>query len=386
MEQNLLQELPHSEKVNLLLKLIGNINSNLEVESVLLNIIEAAMKITDSEASSVYLLDDTKTELILTVPIGPISEKIHGIRFPISNGIAGWVARNAKPQIVNDVSKDERFYGDFEPEIFTTRNILCVPLNNQSEEVIGVLQALNKKDGKDFEENEIPFFQVLAHQAAIAITNARLLEERKTLLSEVHHRVKNNMAVISGMIELQAVNEPNEELKNKLLKSVTRISSMAMVQEELYEAENFSKIDYTSNLKRVVQNTIDTLQVDHNISITFDCDKILLNINPSIPSSLIVGEIIFHIVKFGFIDTSAAVLNVRLTEDEERILIDITDNGKSVKEYLINEGDEASGFQLIKILSRQLEAEFDYKSEDEKNQFLLSFKKMDYKGSGNRFF
>lgn len=387
MHQSLLNDHQYKEKIDLLLELIGNINSNLEVKRVLRNIIEAAMKITDSEASSVYLLDEDEQELILTVPTGPISERIHGRRFPISDGIAGWVARNAVPQIVNDVKKDDRFYGDFEPEVFITRNIICVPLNNQSEEVIGVLQALNKKNGADFEESEISLFQVLAHQAAIAITNARLHEERTTLLSEIHHRVKNNMAVISGMIQLQAFNEPNEEMQNKLLKGVTRISSMAMVHEELYEANSFSSLNYTKSLKKVVESTIITLEDNKNISTTFDCENITLNINQSIPCSLIISEIVFHIVKFGFENIEKPTMMIELVENSEtkKIQLKINDNGESVHRYLMAMNSGESGFQLIQVLSQQLEAEFDYKAGESENSFILQFEKSDRGGAGSYF-
>lgn len=386
MDHNLLDDQKYRGKVDLLLELIGKINSNLELKSVLLNIIEAAVKITDSEASSVYLLDETKSELILTVPTGPISDKIHGRRFPISNGIAGWVARNSKPQIVNDVSKDERFYGDFEPEVFTTRNILCVPLNNQSEEVIGVIQAINKREGVDYNESEISLFQVLAHQAAIAITNAKLLEERQTLLSEIHHRVKNNMAIISGMIHIQAFNEPDKELQTKLLKSVARISSLATVHEQLYESESFSSLNYTKNLEKVVNQTLQTIDTIHAISTTFNCDSVTLNINQSIPCSLIVSEILFHIGKFGFLTTENPELKIRLAENSEEVItIEIEDNGESIENYISGSGDDDTAFQLINILSQQIEAGFDYKTENTKNVSRLSFQKSDKAGSGNKF-
>lgn len=389
MDHNLLNDQQYRERVDLLLELIGNINSNLEIKSVLLHIIEAAMKITDSEASSVYLLDETKNELILTVPTGPISEKIHGRRFPITDGIAGWVARNSESQIVNDVSKDDRFYGDFEPEIFTTRNILCVPLKNQSEEVIGVLQALNKKEDANFDESEISLFQVLAHQAAIAITNARLLEERKTLLSEIHHRVKNNMAIISGMIHIQAFNEADENIQNKLLNSVTRISSMATVHEQLYESHNFSSLNFADNLKKLIANIIETVDSGQDVTTVFECKKVMLNVNQSIPCSLIVSEIIFHLLKFGFQKTEHPNIQVRLSEnlDDEIITLDIEDNGTPNERYFsdVHKDGEGSGFQLIEVLCRQLEAECEYKTESGKNIRTLRFRRSDKAGSANKF-
>ena len=173
----------HKEKLDLLLELIGEINSDLELNKVLLSIIHAAKIITDSEACSVFLIDDVTNELILSIPTGPAGDEISGERFPMGEGIAGWVAEKGESQIVNDVTLDERFRGDFNPEIFKTRNILCAPLLNQSKKVIGVLQAINKKEGLDYQDGEIPLFNALANQAANAITNARLHEEITALLT-----------------------------------------------------------------------------------------------------------------------------------------------------------------------------------------------------------
>lgn len=386
MDNNFSNKQHDNDKLELLLELITQINSDLEIKSVLLNIMKAAKRITDSEACSVFLLDDDTDELILTIPTGPVSDKIHGKRFPKTQGIAGWVATHGKPQIVNDVSKDDRFYGDFEPEVFKTRNILCVPLKNQSEEVIGVLQAINKTDDAKYEESEISLFQALAHQAAIALTNAKLHDERRTLLSEIHHRVKNNMAIISGMIQLQAFSEANEILQNKLLKSVTRISSMAAVHEQLYESESFSSLNYAKNLKRVVEDTIRSIAPGQDISVSFECEAVTLNINQSIPCSLIVSEIIFHYVKYGFDEDQKRIIQINLTEDDEHcVCIKIRDNGTSIEEFLSDDENDQSGFRLIQTLSKQLEADYNYKVGESENVFNLKFKKSNRKGAGSHF-
>lgn len=384
MDENPSNDFQNAENLNHLLELIGQINSNLEINDVLKNIIEAAKQITNSEASSVFLLDKETDELILTIPTGPVSEKIHGRRFPKNQGIAGWVATHSEAQIVNDVAEDERFYGDFEPEVFTTRNILCVPLKNQNEEVIGVLQAINKRDA-EYKEEELPLFQALANQAAIAITNTRLLDERKTLLSEIHHRVKNNMAIISGMIQLQAFSEADENLQNKLLKSVTRISSMAAVHEQLYESESFSRLNYTKNLKKVVEDTIRALDSTNDISVNYECEPVVLNINQSIPCSLIISEMIFHFVKYGFDGCDNPEVQILMKDEDDSIRIEVKDNGQSIEEYLKDEGGDGTGFQLIRVLSKQLEAEFNYESDDERNRFTLEFEKSDRGGAGSHF-
>ncbi|MEL7835014.1 GAF domain-containing SpoIIE family protein phosphatase [Fodinibius sp. Rm-B-1B1-1] len=167
------------EHLDLLMKLTGQINSNVDLDDMLLDIIKAVKLIMQSEASSLMLYDEDTDKLILSIPTGPATDEITGKHIPKDEGVGGWVFMNEEPAIVNDVDKDPRFGGDIEPDLFTTKNILCVPLLNHKKEIIGIIQALNKKGGQNFTADEIPMFQALANQAAIAIENARLHEQQK---------------------------------------------------------------------------------------------------------------------------------------------------------------------------------------------------------------
>lgn len=382
---NLIQESFQKEKLDLLLRLIGQINSNLDINKVLLNIIDAAKIITDSEACSVFLIDKLSDELILSIPTGPAGDSVSGKRFPMGEGIAGWVAEHAEPQIVTDVKADNRFRGDFNPEVFTTRNILCAPLLNQSQEVIGVLQAINKENGENYTCKEIPLFQALANQAAIAITNAQMHEERTTLLAEIHHRVKNNMAVVSSLIQMQAMMEDDMNIKGKLLVNVARISSMATVHEQLYTSDNFSRLNFAENIEKVTESSFGSLNASSGVDTTFNNDKVDLSINQSIPCSLIVNEVIIHLVKHGFATVEKGKFYLELSEsdDNEHILLTIKHNGESVRKRIEGEDNSEAGFHLIGVLSQQLEAEYSYTEGDEVHEFTLSFKKSDKKGAGS---
>ncbi|HKL15265.1 MAG TPA: histidine kinase dimerization/phosphoacceptor domain -containing protein [Balneolaceae bacterium] len=381
---NQLNDSYHKEKLDLLLELIGQINSDLELNKVLLSIIRAAKIITDSEACSVFLIDDVTNELILSIPTGPAGESVSGKRFPMGEGIAGWVAVNAESQIVNDVSRDNRFRGDFNPEIFQTRNILCAPLFNQSKKVIGVLQAINKKDGLHYEDSEIPLFNALANQAANAITNARLHEERTALLGEIHHRVKNNMAVVSSLIQMQALVEEDESVQGKLLVNVARISSMATVHEYLYRSDSFSRLNFADNIEKVVSGTLSSFSSSDKVETSFDCDLVELSINQSIPCSLIVNEVMVYLLKYGFKSVEKGVFNLMLREsDDDHVQLDIEHNGLSVRELINSENNPEAGFHLIDVLSKQLEAHYSYRDDSLPFKFTLTFAKSDRKGAGN---
>lgn len=180
------QKVRTDNRLRLLMELTAQINSNLELNSLLSDIIRAAKILTNSEASSLFLLDEKTDELVLSIPTGPATEDVSGKRIPKDKGLAGWILTNEDSVIVNDVDEDPRFGGDFNPRVFKTENLIGVPMLNRSKKVIGVLEAMNKKGGKEFKKDDLSIFQMLANQAAIAIEKARLHEEerKKQLLEQ----------------------------------------------------------------------------------------------------------------------------------------------------------------------------------------------------------
>lgn len=167
------------EQLELLMELISKINSNLELDKLLREIMNSAKIIMNSEASSLFLLSDDKTELTLTIPTGPVTADLSGKSIPSDQGLSGWVVQNAKPVVVEDVQSDKRFVGEMNGNsTFKTRDLICVPLINNKGAVIGALQAINKKDAAQPTDDLVPIFQTMANQAAIAIENAKLQQER----------------------------------------------------------------------------------------------------------------------------------------------------------------------------------------------------------------
>jgi len=160
----------------LLLDMVGRINSTLDLESLLSAIMEAARVIMEAEVSSLFLRDRDTRELIIAVPTGPAKAEISGIRIPPERGFCGWVATHRKPLIVSDPQADPRFFGEVSAG-FRTRNVICVPINNSDGQILGVLQACNKRGQGGFTEADVPLFLSLADQAAIALERARLESE-----------------------------------------------------------------------------------------------------------------------------------------------------------------------------------------------------------------
>ncbi len=160
------------------------LNSNLDTKAVVRGAIEAIAALVNAEVGSLLRVDKERRELFFEVALGHSEKTLKEIRLKFGQGIAGWVAQQKQPIIVNDPAQDERFYRKADEKTgFVTRNILCVPVMSDNE-VAGVLQAINKKEGI-FTSRDLRLLTSLADQVAIALENASLHEELKRTFVEV---------------------------------------------------------------------------------------------------------------------------------------------------------------------------------------------------------
>lgn len=173
------------KKENRILKTLLNVSqslsSSLEIEEVLYKAMEHVEKICRAEASSIWEIDNGKKELFFRIIRGENVGKIKQMRLKIGEGIAGYVAKSKKPIMVNDVRKSPYWEDAFDIESsFQSRSILAVPLLI-GKRIIGVVELLNKRDGKGFNQRDKESLLSLSGPIAIALDNARLYEEKKEL-------------------------------------------------------------------------------------------------------------------------------------------------------------------------------------------------------------
>ena len=156
-----------------LLEVSSLLNSTLELDALLAQIMSSATELTGAETSSLLLLDEEAGELTVEVATGAPGEAVARERVPAGQGIAGWVVEHGEPLVVSDPKSDERFYGGIDEKTgFETKSILAVPMTTR-ERTIGVIEAINKKDGA-FDDRDTKVATALANHAAIAVENARL--------------------------------------------------------------------------------------------------------------------------------------------------------------------------------------------------------------------
>lgn len=173
----------HAHHFRQLLEFSTIINSSLEIGEIRKKTIEASIELTRSEAGSLLLYDEEREELYFDVALGDKADKIKTIRLKLGEGIAGWVAKERKQVIINDVQNDPRFFRKADQKSgFVTRSMICIPVMRR-EKLIGVLQVLNKIDG-EFNEYDAELLKALSNQVAVAIENAKLYNELRETFYE----------------------------------------------------------------------------------------------------------------------------------------------------------------------------------------------------------
>lgn len=161
------------------MQLANVLNSTLDQREIRKRAMEAATSLVDAEVGSLLLVDKKTNDLFFEVALGEKGERLKQIRLKMGEGIAGWVAVNNESALVNDVANDPRHFKKAGAITkFVTRNMVCVPVRSKGR-VIGVLQAINKKGGGLFTEDDLENFRTLSNQVAMALENAHLYEELK---------------------------------------------------------------------------------------------------------------------------------------------------------------------------------------------------------------
>jgi len=191
------------------------------------------------------------------------------------------------------------------------------------------------------------------------------LAEKEMLLKEIHHRVKNNLQIISGILELQNLNISDENAKIILKEGQARIQSIALIHKTLYQSENFSKVPFQSYLTELVQAIQDTYRnAQLKIDTIIKANAIELSINTAIPLSLIINEIVTNCFKHAFIGRNSGTITISLSKEDTKYKLMIHDNGNGLPADFNPKMLHSIGFDLIQGLSRQLEGTFDWKNEN----------------------
>jgi signal transduction histidine kinase len=315
------------------------INSTLNLEPLLHNIIQIATDLTATEASSILLLDKKTGELHFEAATGIKGQEVKPIVVPLDNSIAGWVVKEGEPLLIPDVRKDPRHYHQVDDMTkFSTRSILGVPLRVK-DKVIGVLEVLNKSEDKEFTQDDVEALTILAAQAAIAIENARLFQQ-SDLLSEVAHELRTPLTSIRGYSKMLLLSEGiDQEKKLEFAETIHReaVRLGQMINDFLDLARLESGRTYIAqepvNMSEVINETLTILQpqaTERQISIALQVPETLPTlIGDPVRLKQVMVNLVSNAVKYNR-EGGRVDIEVQIREDE--LSVAVKDTGRGIAE------------------------------------------------------
>ncbi|MCL2381542.1 MAG: sigma 54-interacting transcriptional regulator [Treponema sp.] len=213
------------QKFNTLVETNALINSNYaDLNSLLTNIIDSATRLCAGEASCLLLMNKETRELFFEVSLGGAGVQTKRFTVKPGEGIGGWVALHNKPLIVDDVESDKRHRHDISKELnYAVKNMLAVPMRVK-DECVGVIEIINKKEGKSFTQEDLEWLQIFATQAGIAVVNAQSLEKAHSKIEQLQEQGKPNMEQHTIIAKSPAILE-----KLEILDRVAKTDSSVLI-------------------------------------------------------------------------------------------------------------------------------------------------------------
>ena len=192
-----------------------------------------------------------------------------------------------------------------------------------------------------------------------------LLHQRETMLREIHHRVKNNMQVMSSLLSLQSRSVSNPDTSKLLLENQNRIQSMALLHEILYQSEDLALVDFSKYLRRMVEHLFLSYGAEkRQIRLHAELDTVGLELDDALPSGLLISEVLSNSLKHGFPDGREGEIRILLRRaSETTVVLAASDNGVGLPDNLDWKTSRSLGLRLVRALAQQLRANLEIRSQ-----------------------
>lgn len=200
--------------------------------------------------------------------------------------------------------------------------------------------------------------------AAQKQTIERTLEERETLLKEIHHRVKNNLQVISSLLSLQSRSIEDPIVLGAIEEGKNRVKAMALIHQNLYQDENLIGVHLPDYIEKLTNNLVHSYRVDQKqIQIVQEVAPISMDADTLIPLALILNELISNSLKYAFQEQDSGQIDVHIAQMEEGLKVTVSDNGQGLPPNFQPEKSNSLGFKLIRSFANKMKAQLDVLSQ-----------------------
>lgn len=207
------------------------------------------------------------------------------------------------------------------------------------------------------------------------LISEKSIKDKEILIAEIHHRVKNNLAVITSMINLQIAEDIQPEAKDVLEECSNRILSMSLIHEKLYSNSDLSNLNIKEYIVSLTDELYSSYNSKKNIEIDISVEDFFVNINQAVPIGLILNELISNAFKHAFTNIENGKLSIKCNVVGKQIILNVNDNGKGFDLEKI-ERKPTLGLTIIESLTEQLDGTSDFNSKiGSGTQFIISFSK-----------
>ncbi len=380
------------------------------VDEIVWSVAKEAVGKLGFEDCIVYLFDDNKEKLIQRAAHGPKNPERHDIIDPLNitlgKGIVGTVAQTGIGEIIPDTRKDKRYIMDKDFNL----SEITVPLIFD-DEIIGVIDC-EAKEANFFNEEDFDLLSTIsiltAHKLHYAMEQEKSQKkqealqkeldkknkhlertikklkrsyddifrqdsEKEILLKEIHHRVKNNMQIISSLLNIHINTTENKNEIKVFRESQSRIRSMALVHERLYAEGDLAKISVFGYIKELFNELLYSYDATHHINIELDVEDTKLDIDTFIPLGLILNELTVNALKHAFPDKQKGIISIGFKKNFNQVTLDYADNGIGLPENLDFTNNESLGLELIETLVFQLDGAVKIIPTDRGAHFRVTF-------------
>ncbi len=341
------------------------IASTLNLDEVLQIITTQAVHLSGAERSCIFGLDPDTQSLHILAHYGLGGSQVQGTRVAVGQCCAGRAVETGRPSMAVDCfNTDAQCFLRADPLISSEiHSVLCVPLEARSK-VLGCI-CIYSSHRHMLSQEQMQLVVTFANEAAIAIENARLYEEtrrglelKSVLLRELHHRVKNNLATVAGLLSLQRRRTKSPEISHTLAESVNRVQGLAATH-DLLSHEDVSEARVDDIARKIVGVANANLRPPET-HITFQVEPcpVVIPSRAVTILALVLNEMVSNAIKHGMVGMAEGTVTIRGREEHGLVIVEVIDSGKAPLEPLEEESGEGLGLSLIRNLIGDLGGRF----------------------------